>query len=387
MTLSLKSVYQGYIKNFLALYAFLSGFVFFEPSLAEYAFLLAFPGLLLAWRFSRRALILALLLFVPALLSAAYGYLKFGNLNVRFLAIDLYLFSLFIVGQGAFRVDEGERKRLMARIAGAMALASIIGLLFGLFIYLRLIDMPGMRIVYVNRLYGFFKDTNVFASYMLIPFFYYAQRFFDTPSLRKALPAAALCIAMSVGILLSFSRAAWLAYGVGLLILIVRAAFSSNKSIRFKALAFILLFGLAIAALLSGTLKIGEFDIGSIIQSRLGLLGYDAKRFNAQAKAFDMLQDSPVFGVGPGNYEKYSKLSAHSLYHRILGERGFVGTLSLISFAIMIILSLRKKRLEAFLLALILGLLLESFFIDTLHWRHFWLILILILGKSDLSGK
>ncbi len=382
-----RNLYGRYLESFPWIFAFLSGFVFFEPSLAEYAFLIALPGLIMRMRWGRRNIILAILLLVPMAASALYALIMYKTIDIRFLAIDAYLFSFFIIAQSIFSLEGEKRKHLLAKVFFAMFLAACIGIIAGTIVYATGKNPQGMRIVYAKRLYGFFKDTNVFASYMLLPFFYYAQRFFDEARFRKALPSAAFSVVMSIGVLLTFSRAAWLAYGIGLTILLVRALFSSTKENRVKAIIFALVFSLAISALVSGAVKIGSLDIGSIVKSRLGLLGYDAKRFTAQAKALDMFTKSPVLGVGPGNYELYSRVSAHSLYHRILGERGLLGVMSFLGFAIVVFLALRKKKVEAFLAVLILSLLLESFFIDTLHWRHFWLILILALAAPDLPGK
>ena len=81
-------------------------------------------------------------------------------------------------------------------------------------------------------------------------------------------------------------------------------------------------------------------------------------------------------------------MSVHSLYYRLLSENGFDG---LAVFAIFLLLSVRRsvqltfrspnpqwRNLYCVLTACLLGVLLNSSVVDTLHWRHVWLLLGLI---------
>lgn len=375
---SARSSYGLYVRYFPVVFAFLSGFVFFEPSLAEAAFVVALPGLLAKTAWNRRTWTYAALLAVPAAVSGIYGYVAFGTIDLRFLAIDFYLFTFFATGRSAVSLWGERRERLFDLAFGAMFAASIAGMIAGIIVYAAGDNPAGMRIVYAQRLYGFFKDTNVFASYMLVPFFYFADRFFTGATAKRVTLSAAACIVLSVGILLTFSRAAWLAYGLGLLALLIRSLIRGPASGRIRAAGLIVVFGLVVGILVSGIVKIGNLDISEITTSRLGLVGYDAKRFTAQEKAFEMFDRSPILGVGPGNYEEYSRVSAHSLYHRLLGERGLFGMSAYAAFAILLLVVGWKGRTRPFLAVAAMGILAESFFIDTLHWRHFWLVLVLI---------
>lgn len=380
---ALKKVYRGYVDCFLIVYAFLSGFVFFEPSLAEYAFLMALPGLLARTKWNRRTFALAGLLFVPLAASAVYARFAFGILNRRFLAIDAYLFLLFVVARETFGSEE-RRESIVRDIFRGMALASFVGILAGVIVYATNIPTPGMCIVYPQsmRLYGFFKDTNVFASYMLLTFFYHANEFFETTERRRALLAGVFSVLLSVGILLTFSRAAWMAYGLGLVVILVRFVVPRNKDRRLKVALVTAVFLAALILLFSGVVKFGSFDISGVLKSRFGLISYDTKRFVAQEKSFEMFSLSPLLGVGPGNYEEYSSLSAHNSYARILGERGLLSVLAFMVFAIILARCAFRGKIELALALGIAALLLESFFIDTLHWRHLWLLLLMTWSRA-----
>lgn len=384
---SARTAYGAYIAHFPAVFAFLSGFVFFEPSMAELAFVVALPGLLAKTEWNKQTWLYAALLAVPAALSGLYGYVEFGTIDLRFLAIDFYLFALFVVGRSAILAWANDRERLFAMTFGAMLAASVAGMIAGIAVYGAGGNPAGMRIVYAQRLYGFFKDTNVFASYMLIPFFYYADRFFTSTKTKRVALSALASAVLSVGILLTFSRAAWLAYGVGLLMFVIRAIVKGPASGRIRAAGLIVVFSLIVIVLVSGAVKIGSLDISEITTSRLGIVGYDAKRFTAQEKAFGMFDRSPILGVGPGNYEEYSKVSAHSLYHRLLGERGLLGILAYGVFVVLFAIRAIRGKADFFLAIAVTGVLLESFFIDTLHWRHLWLVLVLIGAQTETKNE
>ena len=90
-----------------------------------------------------------------------------------------------------------------------------------------------------------------------------------------------------------------------------------------------------------------------------------------------------VFGIGPGQYFHYIGIAAHSTYLRALGEQGAVG-LALIVLLLLGTLVLAAGNVvhgrttfgisSVPLLGLWAGLIANSFFVDTLHWRHLWLV-------------
>lgn len=84
--------------------------------------------------------------------------------------------------------------------------------------------------------------------------------------------------------------------------------------------------------------------------------------------------------------------SPHNLYLRIWFENGFLGLVGYLAFIAMSLGQLYQyfKRTGSSLAlvayASILGILLNSMFIDTLHWRHFWALLTLawLVPKADV---
>jgi len=131
-------------------------------------------------------------------------------------------------------------------------------------------------------------------------------------------------------------------------------------------------------------------SIRDMLDTRLGANGmnsYDDERFAAHQQAMDTALSHPL-GIGPGQWELSYYLSTHSLYYRVLSENGFDGLAVLVIFLLVSLYrSLRLtmnspsdswRNLYAVFSACLLGILLNSSVVDTLHWRHVWLLLGLI---------
>lgn len=102
------------------------------------------------------------------------------------------------------------------------------------------------------------------------------------------------------------------------------------------------------------------------------------------------------FGFGPGQTEILRPLSTHSTFVRAAFEQGFLGlamlTLVLLSTLICAI-RLARNTVEVngvgtgALLGIWLGQIANSFFIDTLHWRHLWVFAALIWCSYSLMTR
>ena len=132
----------------------------------------------------------------------------------------------------------------------------------------------------------------------------------------------------------------------------------------------------------------------SFLLGRAQLQSYDTARFHGQDASFELAR-THVFGIGPGEYANVVGIAAHSTYLRALGEEGGLG-LVLIAALFLVTLVFAWGNVVAgrttfgisagVLLGLWVGLLATSFFIDTLHWRHLWLVAGLIWAGSTRSA-
>jgi hypothetical protein len=84
----------------ISIYAFLSGFVYFEPSFAEIFFILTVPLLLFSIKFDYKTTIFTTILLISVTTSFLRGNsIGWFNLNysIRYTVIDFYLILLFLV--------------------------------------------------------------------------------------------------------------------------------------------------------------------------------------------------------------------------------------------------------------------------------------------------
>ena len=92
-------------------------------------------------------------------------------------------------------------------------------------------------------------------------------------------------------------------------------------------------------------------------------------------------------GVGPGQFEYHSPVASHSTFVRVFAEQGFMGLLLWVALLLAtLVLALRNVVLgrdtygigSAALLGAWCGLVFNSAVVDTLHWRHLWVVIALV---------
>jgi UDP-N-acetylmuramyl pentapeptide phosphotransferase/UDP-N-acetylglucosamine-1-phosphate transferase/O-antigen ligase len=225
----------------------------------------------------------------------------------------------------------------------------------------------------------FFKDPNVFGPY-LIPA---TVVFLEAAGRRRGFKTilfilfAVICAA---GVVSSASRAAWANLAI---VLAIYGVFSSGRQKAMLACAALIaaVAAIPVAGLLLGD---GMQDALELYGYRTQLQGYDDVRFAMAQKAIELGLQYPV-GVGPGEVGAYlgmSGLDPHNTYVRIWAENGPV---ALALFSVFLLLlgahalqecmggrKLHPGFICAF--ALLAGALANASVVDTLHWRHFWVI-------------
>jgi len=112
---------------------------------------------------------------------------------------------------------------------------------------------------------------------------------------------------------------------------------------------------------------------------------------------WEMAPSNP-WGKGPGQTEVYfggrllGIVTPHSSYLRVLFEIGYVGELIYLSLLIyLLVIGLKMSlwpwqfsKISALVTSIYIGLLQEAFVIDTVYWRHFWIIAGMICGLNAL---
>lgn len=378
--------------DLLVLAAFgLLGFVSFEPAPSDLLFLLLIAVLLFKERERLKSIKPFPLIHLAVFIFLATNFTALDSIRspmvaARYVLITIYLLSFFYFS----RLYVNSRPTLKIVLSGYLLAASISALvafsgLFNFGILESQILFGGQRWDGYFRLQGFFKDPNVFGPF-LVPGILLLFEDLRHPGLLRGprLLKMAILILLTLAVIFSFSRAGYLNLGVAILFYLLILA----KTEHLKD--FALTVGLVVLILLIPVLTLTERPdfFGLNLEKTKNIVfssqTYDTARFAAQEKALKVGVSKP-FGIGPGQYHIRYRMGTHSLYLRVLAEQGWLGiTALLMLIATIIVFLLRvirfpsspfQRSLATIVLASLIAILANSFFIDTLHWRHFWLLL------------
>ena len=296
----------------------------------------------------------------------------------KFLATTVFVVLLAVWLAGY--VDSTRRARgvVLAYLGAALASAA-------LGIAALLVPIPGQATLLYHgccRAQALFKDPNVFGPF-LVPAIVILLEELLTPRLlagRRALKAAAIAL-LCIGVLVSYSRAAWFNLAVALIVLLLVLVLRRGGGRPAAAL-------LATVTLLAGVAGgyLAATHSEAFLRERASFQAYDTSRFAAQHAGIRLAEDHPL-GVGPGQFDVRESISVHSIYVRVLAEQGVLGFVVLAALLLgTLALGLENAVAgqstygigSAALLAGWCGLLANSFFVDTLHWRHLWVVAALI---------
>jgi O-antigen ligase len=192
-----------------------------------------------------------------------------------------------------------------------------------------------------------------------------------------------------LGVVFSYSRGAWLNLVLALAVMgVVIAARGGAR----QALALLAIGLVGIAVVAGAVVATGS---GEFLAERARPQTYDTTRFAGQRAGLEPAWEYP-FGAGPGQFEAIAGISAHSTYARAIGEQGFLGVVvlaALLGFTLGAAVQNAAKGRDTYgigsaaLVAAWCGLLANSAFIDTLHWRHLWLVAGLIWAGTMLGAR
>src|SRR5205085_4766014 len=199
---------------------------------------------------------------------------------LRFLFITVYL-AVFALWLTAF-VNSSSRARLVVVTWLVIAVASAV--LASLALH---VPIPGRQFINGSadngeRASGLFKDPNVFGPFLVpIAVILLEQRI--APRLPRPLRLGAVAswmalVVLCVGVLFSYSRAAWANLVIALLVMLVVSSMRRRGARRaLHALVVLLATGGVLLIVLSATGSIG------FLEHRAHLQSYDTQRFAAQS--------------------------------------------------------------------------------------------------------
>lgn len=265
-----------------------------------------------------------------------------------------------------------------ALLTGTLA-AGVLSSIVCTLAYVGLLPDPDLVMIY-ERATGGYKDPNVFAAWLVPSFIYAAAMALDTKKHRSVLYSVAAFIC-GLGLLLAFSRGAWGQCVVALAVMYVLTRLTPGPDGRPRKARPILW-------LLAGAMGLGAMiyfsqneAFMSLWESRSGAQDYDQERFLAHREGWTIGLSS-LTGLGPGRVDDALGMNVHNTFLHVLIETGW---LSLLSYTLFLVASIGRATMLAIsapngqdrlyfrvAAACLIGLALESWIVDIIHWRHFW---------------
>lgn len=368
-------VLLGFYKyDWLVLVTFsLIGIVKFEPAPFDLLFILTlalgFAQGKLKWPSTRHGRLAAIGVwgFVIANFLSIIGIQPFGQ-SLRFLGITLYMLVLFWF-MGMYVVEESNLKFVLIGFLISALVNSLAVLLWFLGF-----SLPFNVVAFSTRALGFFKDFNVYGPFLVVAAIWFLDYTIHKPFhlVRTLLSVTTLGI-LIITSALSLSRGAWVNMAVAVMVYAALLYYRAPRIFLVRSL------WLSLVVVLVGILVFGLFGLNEVILERLQFQDYDTGRFETQREGV-LLGLTNYMGVGPSGLP-----NAHSLYVRTFAEHGLLGILMLGLLIVGILLPLLLETLRGdsgfasfpnrVLIAIICGQIVNALVIDTIHWRHFWMVL------------
>ncbi len=377
-----------------ALAILLSAVVQIEP--APYDLLMVATGAVLLIRRDQplpRALALPALLvgvFILFSLLASAVSMAPGHAGSYFGITAYLVLSWLLVAVLVARDPHRTLDRLWRMYIAAAVFASVLGVLG--FYHL----VPGYEALLINdRARALFKDANVYGPFLVPVLLYLLIRIHLDHGRRWWLGALAALVFF--GLLLSFSRGAWgnfvLAF-IALLVLLYRRA--TKRRQRRQLIGVSLLSALLLVSAAASAFRSPAFT--RMFEERAKLVQYydtgNKSRLYYQTLTLQQAFRHPL-GIGPYQIQAQYGNATHNTYLKILAENGWIAALA---YYAAIVLTLRRglqttRRAGALqphaliAYAAFLGLVAEGFIVDTLHWRHLYLVMGVIWGIYLAQGR
>ncbi len=375
------------------------GFVMFEPAPFDIFFVFLFATLLvsgqLCWpRSLSPACIIGGFLFLQAnLISIVFA--QDAVSAIRFASLTFYLLLLWFMMTSLLWPDGKAWAELIFNAYLAAALFSAIIAILAAFHALPNWEMF-MRDEHLVRVQSTFKDPNVFGPFLVPAVLICIRSIFFLKT--RIFMHSGLLIVFLIGILITFSRGAWITLATTIFFFVLLSFLWKKNLISLFVYILVGMFALLIA-LPTMYWVLDILNLDDLFSSRLSLQRYDDQRFSRQYFLLEGFLNKP-WGIGAGASTLFERSpgagqAAHSLYVSALVEYGLLGFVGIsMLFAATVwrgirsILSGKEDGLiHSLALAVILGILVNSIVIDTLHWRHFFIFLAFPWGHFPAVGR
>jgi hypothetical protein len=303
-----------------------------------------------------------------------------------FMSVTTLFFALALV--------EDTERRLDLLLRGYLAVAVAVSI-FGIVTYFHL--LPGSdQFLLASRSRSTFKDPNVLGPFLVLPCLLAMQKTM-TGRLRDFLVGGIMTAVLAIELLLAFSRGAWGAFGVALVVMLGLGFVTSNSGReRRRIILFAFVGGIAIGALVVAILSVPQ--VAELFQERASLVqSYDAGRFGRFGRHIlgaELSLDHP-FGIGPLQFSKYFPEDPHNSFLDSFMAGGWLSgaayfALILVTLVIGLSCAFARTPWRAPYIALYATFVAqtgESYIIDVQHWRHYFLIIGVLWGLVIATAR
>jgi O-antigen ligase len=303
------------------------------------------------------------------------------NSSVLLTGFDYFIHTVFVISIFYFVFMFANEETLFKSVLWGYILSTIISALLIVAEFLGW--FTGLNTLFQGlRASGLFLDPNDFAPYLMLAILYMLYLFSIKPLASYHSYLFLITGLFLTGTLLaSLSRAAILNLLISVALFFLFHLLNRGSIKHFVIFLFtILISGLTVIYYLKDSIK-NWFAARFFASDGMLLQAYDTDRFYFQMQGIEM-GSTNLFGIGPGQFEILMNYATHNLYIRIIAENGWLATIPFLIMLGFILIQLWKHRNEKIwgipfylFLSGYIGLLVNSFFLDTLHWRYFWVYL------------
>jgi hypothetical protein len=313
--------------------------------------------------------------------------------SVSFTFITLYITMTTVLFATLTAADPLPR---MKTIRSGYTFAAVAAAFLGVIGYFNVAGLsPYFTLYDGGRAAGPFKDPNVFAPFLVAPIAWVAQDILlKRAPVWRNLP---MLVVMLLGVFLSFSRGA-LIDTLFTLTLLLALTFATTGSARLRRrIAASAVVGVVLIVAL-GAIALSIPAVRELALQRATLTeDYDSGeqgRFGNQLRSIPMLLDRPL-GFGPFRFVQYFPADPHEVFLSAFASFGWAGGIAFAAFVALTLyvgfaFAFRRARTQTEFIGVfsaMLPQLLQGVQIDTMHWRHLFLLIGCLFGLAAAAQR
>jgi O-antigen ligase len=283
-------------------------------------------------------------------------------------------------------------QKVLRVIWNGFIVAALIAIAAGIIGYYGL-GGPSEQLIENGRVRALFKDPNVYGPF-LVPVALYALARIETASQRQILGYGSLIGICAFGLLLGFSRGSFINFAIALtLYFIIRIR--TQRSIVKRQRVIWTALGLVIGGIIVMGGAASTEKVQDMLGKRMKVVQYydtgEDGRMTRQMEVLNKIMVTPI-GIGAGQSEKevFFNQAPHNVYLHVLIESGWIGGFSFFAFLIFTLykggryfrLAGDVDGIDIAAYTCVIGILVQSIFIDSTHWRHLFLLAAMVWGPA-----